>query len=294
MVLGIHRQFLVGGTGAIVKELVTCWTIVLLLSGAYLWWPRKGWQVWGVFLPRLRAQSRMAVRDLHALSGLYIWCLALTIACTGLAYTTLWGSGYRLAEKMETAFGTRKPSPPPPSSSPTEAADVSADEIVAIARQHLPGASITVLFPRNRQGAILVIPNWHKGPTTPRVLFLDRASGEVLADRSNRPSGFVEWWMTWNYPLHVGSLLGTSSKLIWLAACLGLIALPITGVWMWWLRRPAGQFGVPPQTATSTPPLLAMVILSLCIVLPMFGISVAAILIGERIVRLVQFIRGSR
>src|SRR5262249_14173878 len=138
--------------GGIVKELVTCWTVVLLISGAYLWWPRKGWQVRGVWLPRLRAGPRTAFRDLHALSGLYAWCVALTIACTGLAYTTLWGSGYRLAERVEAALGPRKPPPkPPPSPSPSESADVPADEIVAVARRNLPGASISVFFPRNRQ-----------------------------------------------------------------------------------------------------------------------------------------------
>jgi uncharacterized iron-regulated membrane protein len=289
-VMRIHRQFLIGRNGSIIKELVTCWTIVLLLSGAYLWWPRQGWRIRGVFLPRLVVRSRMAVRDWHALSGLYAWCVALTIACSGLAYTTLWGSYcYKLAEKLDTALGTRKPPPPPPSSrSATEAADVSADEIVAIARQLLPGASLTVFFPRNRQGAVQVSPHWQTGPTTSRVLFLDRATGEVLEDRSNRPSGFLEWWMSWNYPLHVGSFLGASSKLIWLAACLALIGLPVTGIWMWWLRRPAGQFGAPPRTTAPTPLPLVLVILTLGIMLPMFGISLAAIFIGERIVAIAQ------
>jgi len=286
ILLGVHRELFVGAVGGIVKELVTCWTIVLLLSGAYLWWPRKGRPIWGVWLPRLRAHPHIVFRDLHAMTGLYVWCVALTIACTGLAYSTLWGSGYRLAERMEKALGSRKPPPkPPPSCSSPESPDLPADEIVAIAKQNLPGACITILFPRNRQGAVLVLPNWQIGPTNQRVLFLDRATGEVLQDRSNRPSGIVEWWLTWNFPLHVGSVFGTSSKVIWLAACLGLIALPVTGVWMWWQRRPVGQSGLPPRPSSSATPRLTVVILALCILLPMFGISIVAILVGERTVR---------
>src|SRR5262249_30515414 len=152
--------------------------------------------------------------------------------------------------------------------------DLPADDIVAIARQNLPGASITVSFPRDRQGAVLVLPDWRIGPTNQRVLFLDRATGEVLQDRSNRPSGIVEWWLTWNSRLHVGSILGTSSKVIWLVACLGLIALPVTGVWMWWQRRPPRQAGFPARPPSDTPLRLTAVVVALCILLPIFGISV--------------------
>jgi uncharacterized iron-regulated membrane protein len=237
----------------------------------------------------------MLGRDVHALSGIYAWFVALTIACTGLPFTTLWGSAFRLAENMEKALGTRKPPLAPPiSRSATEAADVSPDEIVASARQRLPGASFNVFYPRDRQGAVRVSPYSNSGPNTSRVLFLDRATGEVLADQSNRPSGFVEWWMKWDYPLHVGSVFGTPSKLIWLAACVALMALPITGAWMWWRRRPAGQFGAPPRTSAPMPPLLIAVILVLGIALPMFGISVAVILTGERMLWLVQRETGTR
>ena len=95
----------------------------------------------------------------------------------------------------------------------------------------------------------------------------------------------VEWWLTWNYPLHVGTAFGTPSKVIWLAACLGLIALPISGAWMWWLRRPAWQIGFPARPSTPLAPQLALVIIALSVLLPMFGISIVGILIGERVIR---------
>ena len=50
----LHRRLFLGPLGALVVELTTCWTIVLLLTGAYLWWPRKDRRFWGVLLPRLR------------------------------------------------------------------------------------------------------------------------------------------------------------------------------------------------------------------------------------------------
>ena len=62
---------------ATVVELVTCWTIVLVISGVYLWWPRRRERVWGTFLPRLRRHPYVALRDLHAVSGFYVAAVAL-------------------------------------------------------------------------------------------------------------------------------------------------------------------------------------------------------------------------
>jgi uncharacterized iron-regulated membrane protein len=215
---------------------------------------------------------------LHAACGLYVWCIALTIACTGLVYSTLWGSGYALAAKISGVPGSREPTQ---SRSPPEAANLSVDELIATVRQYLPGASITVNFPRDRNGAVMVFGSWPIGPVSQRVVVLDRVTGEVLEDRSNRDSGILAWWLTWNYPLHIGSVLGTPTKVIWLAACLGLITLPVTGVWMWWQRRPPGQAGFPARPTSPAPRWLFRVIVALCVLMPMFGISVLAILLGE-------------
>lgn len=42
----IHGELLMGDRGSNIVETAACWTIVLLLSGIYLWWPhpQKDWQ----------------------------------------------------------------------------------------------------------------------------------------------------------------------------------------------------------------------------------------------------------
>jgi uncharacterized iron-regulated membrane protein len=281
-VLNLHRRLFVGAPGNLVVELTTCWTIVLLLSGAYLWWPRRRGQIWGVWLPRLRAHPYVVLRDLHAVAGLYAWCVALTITCTGLVYAKIWGSGYGLAAMASQGFTSWKPSP---SHSSAQAANLPVDEVVAIAQRNLPDTALRIFLPDGNNGATVVMGARQMYPVSQRVLVLDRATGEMIEDRSSRDAGALAWWRTWNYSLHVGSVLGTPTKVIWLMACLALIVLPVTGVWMWLQRRPSRQSGFPAKPSQQATLLIRRIILVLCIVLPMFGLSVVAILWGEGAVR---------
>ncbi|MCI0463471.1 MAG: PepSY domain-containing protein, partial [Gemmataceae bacterium] len=93
VVLAIHRQLFLGTTGRIVVELTTCWTILLLVTGLYLWLPRKREKLWGVLLPRLRAKPYTVLRDLHAVPGFSLAVVALLIAGTWLYWTFCWGQG---------------------------------------------------------------------------------------------------------------------------------------------------------------------------------------------------------
>jgi uncharacterized iron-regulated membrane protein len=102
--------------------------------------------------------------------------------------------------------------------------------------------------------------------------------------RDNRQYPALGWWTTWNYPLHVGSVLGWWTKVPWLIACLGLMLLPLTGAWMWWQRRPRGQSGFPRRPVARIPRVLAVAIVALALVLPVLGLSIAAILLGEKLV----------
>ena len=76
--LKIHGNMLIGDLGDRILELAACWGIVLILTGLYLWWPRKGINIWGSFLPRLNTKNKRTFwRDIHAVSG--FWGAALVL-----------------------------------------------------------------------------------------------------------------------------------------------------------------------------------------------------------------------
>lgn len=288
VVLDIHRRLFNGTTGRAVVELVTGWTIVLLFTGVYLWLPRNG-SLWGVLVPRLRARPYTVLRDLHAIAGAALFPVAITITLTGLVYSLVWGSGYSLASSAPAAAHKSVSKP--------AALALPLDEVVAVTRAHLPGASfIDVKLAAKPDEALIARAKLSEssGPRNQVVLALDRSTGAVLDHQSSENYAVPRWWRTtWNYPLHVGSVLGTPTKVIWLGACLVLAALPVTGLWMWWTRRPGGRTGFPRRPDRSVPLWLLGGVALLGAFLPLVGASVLVILLGEWVAHRVRHARTS-
>ncbi len=286
VVLSIHRQLFIGTTGRVVVELVTCWAIVLLVTGLYLWFPRRRERVWGVLMPRLRANPYTVLRDLHAIAGALFMPIGITIAATGLVYTLGWGSAYKYATDL-TGEATETPRTIRAVASP-----LLLDEAVTMTGQHFPAASFIDLQLPSKAGHPLVARarlGERSGPRTRATLILDPSTNAIISVKTSDQSPALSWWRsTWNYPLHVGSVLGMPTKIIWLFACLVLAALPITGLWMWWKRRPPGRTGFPRRSNRAIPVWLAAVIGLTGILLPAIGVSILLIMAGEWIASRVQ------
>ncbi|REK06833.1 MAG: PepSY domain-containing protein [Planctomycetota bacterium] len=279
VVLKIHRTLFAGTLGRIVVELVTCWTIVLLASGVYLWRPRGRKRLWGAWLPRLRRHPYVTLRDLHAVSGAYVAIVLLVIAGTGMLYTYVWGTGYRYVANQTAAYDIFVN--PPKSHSSAETPRLPLDAIVAAADRTMPDATLSITLPHDPDGAYVVFATRPLGPFSDELAVIDHCTGEVIEHRLNREYSTLGWWATWNYPLHVGSVLGWWTKVPWLVACLVLMLLPVTGVWMWWQRRPRGRTGFPRKVQSRIPRTLVLGIVLLGAVLPALGLSVVAILLGD-------------
>lgn len=277
VVLNIHRRLFIGTPGRIITELTTCWIIVLLATGIYLWWPRGSEKRWGVWLPRVRGLSYLTLRDLHAVGGLYAAVVVLLIASTGLLYTYVWGKGYQYAALKSGAYDVYLN--PPISETPPGDEPLSVDQVVATAADAMPEMALTVRFPTKPAAAYVVMGSRPMGPTTDHLAIIDGVTGELIEHRPNREFSTLGWWATWNYPLHVGSVLGWWTKVPWLLACVMLTLLPVTGLWMWWKRRPTGTAGLPRRYRDASIPrwMLALIVL-LSLVLPVVGVSLAIIL----------------
>lgn len=91
----LHGELLLGDRGSHLVELVASWTVVLVLTGLYLWWPRqsRGWG--GILYPRLNHGSKVVWRDLHAVVGVWISLLTLFLLATGLPWAKFWGGYFK-------------------------------------------------------------------------------------------------------------------------------------------------------------------------------------------------------
>jgi uncharacterized iron-regulated membrane protein len=86
----LHSLALVGPWASALIEVAAGWAILLVLTGAYLWWPRgrRG----GVTALRGRPPQRVFWRDLHALTGSVVGAMLLFLALTGMPWSWFWGA----------------------------------------------------------------------------------------------------------------------------------------------------------------------------------------------------------
>lgn len=87
----IHGTLLGGDIGSHIVELVACWTLVMLVTGLWMWWPKQ-WRLKGVFVPRVDVGGRRMWRDLHAVPSALISLFVIALVLTGLPWSAFWGA----------------------------------------------------------------------------------------------------------------------------------------------------------------------------------------------------------
>ncbi|MCZ8134995.1 MAG: PepSY domain-containing protein [Porphyrobacter sp.] len=92
----LHGSQLLGSAGRIAVELAACWTLVMLLSGTLLWVGTRRAQGSGL-LPDFRKPGRARWRDVHAGAGLGMGALAGFLVLTGLPWAIIEGDLVRKA-----------------------------------------------------------------------------------------------------------------------------------------------------------------------------------------------------
>jgi len=282
----IHSNLLVGQTGSILIELAASWAIIMLGTGLYLWWPRDPRGVAGVLYPRVNRGRVVFWRDLHAVTGIWVSAFAMFLLITALPWTTVWGAGLKEGREMLTP----------------EKAEWAASPIDEHAEHRAEAASAALATPIRLDDVIKRVaplgleppvrvylpsesaPYWRVRAETqnrPRVreLELDARSGEVLREKNFGQKPAIDRVIGVGIAAHEGQLFGLGNQLLGLFTALGLITMCISAVVMWWRRRPDGALGLPAPRVegfTIKAPLGALIV-SLGILLPVFGASLVAL-----------------
>jgi len=281
-VLKLHRTLFAGTTGRIAVELTTSWTIVLLVSGLVLWWPKRLTQLWGVWLPRLRSSRYVVLRDLHTVPGVYLAPIAAVVAVTGLFYTVVWLWGYNQATGNAGNFPSAFRAVPDVQPPTLTARRVPSELALVAARERWPGLDYSLQLPKKPSDAYIVtVRGENGGPSICGIVGVDPFTGTVIADNRYDNLPLLQWARVWVLPLHMGTIAGTPTKILAFVTCLVLSGLAVSGVWMWLVRRPHGRTGFPRTVDSSVPKPAALLIVVLAVLLPTVGISLVLVLIGE-------------
>ena len=320
VVTDIHGNLLAGPNGSLVVEFAGCWGFVLLVSGLFLWWPRKARKV-GVVAPHLKAKGRSFWRDLHAVPSMWNAGIIAFLILSGLPWSGLWGN--QLA-KLGTLNAATAPTPnfiaPPPAlgSGPVDAFaghihdgdPVKGDLPWAVKKAGLPEAldhahmhhfaPADLVFLTNlaaergilAPGLRVLYPSDEKGvftlsfvPATAqgqRTINVDPATRTILQDIGWDQYSPLGKAVEFGVETHMGKQFGLPNQLVLLASCFVLIATISFGIVMWLRRKPAGKIGAPPVPAGFKPnAFLVVLILLFGVFFPLVGVSMLLIWLGD-------------
>jgi len=114
---------------------------------------------------------------------------------------------------------------------------------LATARKVEPGYSIT--FPTTAEG-VFTIAVFANDPRNDATLHVDQYTGKVLADVRWEHYNNVARATETGVMLHEGKMFGVINQIIVLLICLMILLSAVSGLVIWWKRRPQGGPRVPP------------------------------------------------
>jgi uncharacterized iron-regulated membrane protein len=287
LVAQIHSLSLFGLGLNILIELVAGWSMVLVATGVFLWWPRK--RDAGVVTVKAKA-GRPLWRDVHAVTGLYAGAVIFFLAATGMPWSAVWGDEVMGAVR-QAGFG--RPAAPVASKwvhaehgdAPQGAgwtlehaamtatpAPIDLDRILASAEDAGMARPYLATLPASPDRAVTVAYQNMRSEDA-RVIYFNR-SGDVLRDITAADFGAGARAFEWGIAVHQGTQYGQINRWIMLAGCVAVWVLAISALVMWWKRRPKGRLAAPvappgPRAKVA----LTAIVLPLAILYPLTGLS---------------------
>lgn len=236
----LHYRLLLGEGGGRLVGWAGLGLLALLLSGIWAWWPRGMTRAsWAKSLRlKRRAHPQRTLRDWHKLAGLggAVFLVILTLTGTMLA----------LPQESDRVLGAaglvvdQQPHVHPEQDGRALHGNIAPSQAVAIVAAALPGARLAWIETPPAAGGTWRLRMQVPGDPGYRFphsyVWVDGASGTVLAVQDARRAGAGSVVNSWLHPLHDGSAGGLAGRV--LAALAGLVPLVlfVTG-WLRWRAR---------------------------------------------------------
>lgn len=267
----IHGSLMIGDLGDRLIEIAAGFGIMLVVTGLYLWWPRDGRSIRSVLVPQLSAKGRPLWKSLHMSIGFYASLFLVVFLISGLTWAGIWGEkmtqawstfpaekwdNVPLSDKTHASMNhggikevpwTLEQTPMPASGSAAgvpgtpEGQPVSLDAIVALARNLGFDQRFQLAFPGDDTAVWTIardtMSNDSANPLMDRTVHVDQYTGRVLADVGFTDYGRAGKAMAAGIAFHEGDL-GLWNLILVTVLCLSIVFLSVSGIVMWWKRRP--------------------------------------------------------
>lgn len=302
----IHGSLLIGPWGDRLVELAASWTIVLILSGLYLWWPRP-FRLAGTVWPRLSLRGRPLLKDLHRVTDFWVAGLVLVMLASGLPWAGVWGGAFKWARAelglvkgpQDWKIGADGGHPrnhgamaampgPMTGPGPAVAHGLPLSAFVAKAEVEHMAFPVLVLPPHampkfgGPTGPVWTVKSEAQNRWLNRRVTYDPATGAETGRSGFADQHIIDRVVNTGVAWHEGQLFGLANQLTGVATAVALIGISVLGVLMWLKRRPQGAFGAPAPVGAVRAPGVIVALVLLGLLLPLFGISLIVIVAIDR------------
>lgn len=309
----IHGSLMIGDTGDRLIEAAASLGLLLCATGIYLHWPRGG-ASWGRALTVQRgAGGRAFWKSLHGAAGFWAALVLVVFLVSGLSWAGVWGDklvqawstfpaekwdNVPLSDKTHADMnhGAAKEVPwnleqtPLPASGSLAgtaaiAGPVDIDSVGAFADSLGFERRYQLNLPEDETGVWTIshdsMSNDGPDPTADRTLHIDRYTGNVLADVRYSDYSPYARAMAWGVAFHEGDM-GWWNIALNTAFILAMILTSVSGLVMWWKRRPTGAARlVAPPRPEEVPYAKGAILITLALSLafPMLGLTLLAVIL---------------
>ncbi|MBF1368455.1 MAG: PepSY domain-containing protein [Porphyromonadaceae bacterium] len=236
--------------GRVIVGTSTLLFVFILLTGLFLWWPKKLKGVGKRLKISLRQGRQRLFTDLHTVGGVYVFVLLLAMAMTGLTWSFEWYRtgfykvfGAEMAEGGKGDKGDKGPKKDKSKDAPREegaeqaklpASYIYWEEVVEYVREvsEADYPEITV-----KDGEVEV-PLAGLGNSRAADSFrFDKKTGQVTEYKAYREVKRDKKLRGWIYSIHTGAWGGLFTRICYVLAALFGASLPLTGYYIFYQRK---------------------------------------------------------
>ncbi|MCH4023479.1 MAG: PepSY domain-containing protein [Acetobacter sp.] len=316
LVFRLHGQLLLGNVGSVIMEMVASWTIVLVVTGLLLWWPRHHGGLGGVIYPRLGTDGRTRWRDMHAVTGVWISLFLVFFLASGLPWSFVWGHSLQSVENMVgrltsvqdwevgavpaasmIAGHPVEPSQKSPSKGGMDMPGMDMpDDPASLPGNFLPGGLDTVALKAATLSLAAPVMITLSGPVwTIRSDAQNRPlresvtvtpDGQVMSRTTFAEKGLIDRIIGYGVAAHEGQLFGWMNQFINLLVASGLLLMSAAATVLWLKRKPPSSLGAPPPLRSQRYGIVGIALLIiLAMVLPELAASLLILFLASFIYR---------
>ena len=232
----LHTELLLGEAGETALGIGGLLLTGLCVTGLVLWRPRNG-KVSQGFKIQWTAHWKRANFDLHRASGIYAVLFLSITAFTGVSLVFDKSAAGLIDAVTQSPARTAPPlSGPPRAGMPMPSLDV----LLQQADRILPAAAITwINFPQTPRAPWVIrkkLPQ-EPHPNGRNFIYLDQYTGKVLRVEHALTAPLGTRISNALYPIHIGAIAGTPTRVLQFAVGLAPTLLFVTGFVMWKSRR---------------------------------------------------------